>query len=1277
MSDENELRFIDSMALNGPIEEMLRESIKHDNLEFEWIYGDPFYPNKHPLTKEIFLKLKEKFTESTRYTFIEESNHLDIRCELRNKGRSVMSNIRATISGLSQIKQYCLHDTFDDLTPTFMKKIKYKNPKYPSTDYSSASSGLFPMRTTLKNEISLSYYSPTSDIGLQTKALSDKPELVSFLRNWSSKNKYFRYKKRYSFQTLDKLWRIDLTAVKSSLKKKGIGQYVYSKTFKDSNILNQPEKFELEIEYIGNHSTGFTPPPIVEFSEDIHMNVFQTFPDEGNFYIPDEDLSLAIDIPSDVPQDMYEDYGPPSPSYYPDGDIEYDTPRKIDSPRPSSPNAILPDTITVKDDYWKEMGHENIESIYKKGYEPEPWIHQTYKLLPRENYPSTKQLKVDIVPPISYMNKDNTSVTVSELLIPYQYIHQKIDEPLPVAQDEGFSPESPRFSPESPMKGGGYSVPSKCYTEKVIDKLFEKLEEIIHFSYSCIVGSEYYLDSLQGGNVISAYNDLADPMNVINSDGWKFIGPQPVSMGLPHLHHLNSHSIVSKYVVTEKADGVRAQLLINNNPRKNYIQMGRGYIITPKKLIIDTGVNFDCKESYLFDGEYITQDKQGEPIQLFMIFDVYYSTEYSTQPYTYPWLSKKGESRSAIIHKFKSTVEMKSDDLYPGNSVRIGFKQYLEGPTKLTKKKGTDNYSNIKGIFKSTKKLLDMNDSFEYNTDGLIFLPMYLPVKGSEEGDIVKSIKGTWNYNYKWKPPEENTIDFKIIFSKEKHKPIIHSYKYVSPEGRSELRYYQKVQLVVGYSEKDDTMIDFNWSILTDTPLNKQSYQYFDPPTHKKDNIHITNIPLDKKKMICVKDKRIIQNGDIIEMKYNPESDNGFSWTPLRIRDDKENPQYFTIANNIWQTINEPITESMIRGTIDFDEIEESIQSKTNANMYYVDTKYAEDKPIRSLHNYIKSKLISRVGSSSDIKGDLLIADLSCGRGGDIKKYLSVRNKVEFILGLDISGNINEAAQRYHYIPKPKPKSLFLQFDTSQPVEKKQGILGDKELSETMLDIIFGKSKAYPNKYKQIQKEYSGIAQGGFQLVSSQFSLHYYFKDEETLRGFCENVRYLCADGGYFIGTCYDGMKLMKTFAHNDTDTLEMKDEFGSLIYQIKQKFSITDFSYDKDNLKTMFGNEIDVFMASIGQTITEYLVNFEFFIDIMKEYGFELALPSFKKGEYNPIKEPIQSFDHIIQNMDEIREKDFNFVKKTYNRDMFDVRGNKQYTLLSGLNNYFIFQKQ
>jgi len=310
-----------------------------------------------------------------------------------------------------------------------------------------------------------------------------------------------------------------------------------------------------------------------------------------------------------------------------------------------------------------------------------------------------------------------------------------------------------------------------------------------------------------------------------------------------------------------------------------------------------------------------------------------------------------------------------------------------------------------------------------------------------------------------------------------------------------------------------------------------------------------------------------------------------------------------------------------------------------------------------------------------------MIADLSCGRGGDIKKYMTSKNKVEFIMGLDISGNINEAGQRFHYLSKPKPKALFLQYDTSKSVEKKEGCLGSteesKELCTTMIDMVLGNTKTFPKKFKEVSDTYAGIATKGFDVVSSQFSLHYYFKDEDTLRGFCENIQYLCADDGYFIGTCYDGMKVVKTFAQEDTDTLEMKDSFGSLIYQIKKKYDITDFSYNKEDTEDMFGQEIEVFMASIGQPITEYLVNFEFFIELMKEYGFELALPTFRKGGYNPITKPIESFDSIIDKTSELREKDSNFIKKTRNTGLFRVHTSKEYKLLSGLNNWFIFKKK
>ena len=220
VKDTSESQFIQSMEMNGPIDGMLKEAIRDPQLEFEFIYGDVYYPDKKPLTKERFLKVKQQLTSDTKYINLEETSELDIRCELRHRGKSVMSNIRATVEGLSEIKQYCIQDNFDDLNPYFIKKQKYKHPKFPSENYSVASSGLYPMRTTLKDEILLTYNKHQSRKYSRKQSNETKfvthHEVEDYLKDWSSKNKYFRFKKRYSFLTSNQMWRIDLTAVKSS-----------------------------------------------------------------------------------------------------------------------------------------------------------------------------------------------------------------------------------------------------------------------------------------------------------------------------------------------------------------------------------------------------------------------------------------------------------------------------------------------------------------------------------------------------------------------------------------------------------------------------------------------------------------------------------------------------------------------------------------------------------------------------------------------------------------------------------------------------------------------------------------------------------------------------------------------------------------------------------------------------------------------------------------------------------------------------------------------------
>ncbi len=1249
-------KIIDSFKVDGDINLYLKEAIKQgEEVELEWIYGDIREPSKQ-LTKDKFMRVKELVTRSPDYVLDSESNELDIRSEIKHKGRSVMSNIRATIKDISNIKQYCLNDSLDDLDVSYTKKMNYKDPKNPNTKYTSIKSKSYPCRINLKQEIAMESHSK---------------EIEVFTNDWQTKKKFFRYKKRFSFLPNHKLFRIDLTVVKSSeiINR----QMIYSKTFREANILSQPEQFELEIEYIGSTSNAFDPPPIVNY-ETIH--------DESPYMLVQEVSSNPY-----IPQDgFYNDYGaddlydPLSPSY--SQGIEFDEPNEYEG---TSPN-VLPDKVTIKEDYWKKSNQDDMYSHIeenKKKFWNQDWTAINYQFIPRYkkfihtntmDLPQGDYIHIELSPECTYITSKQEEKTIKFIDVPVEYVYEYVAD----SEMDEYSPESPKPKQDSMKGGGSFSlIEAQHYSQNVITSLLETLETMIDICFIAIYDTPYYLNSIQEKQIIDEYIHLVDVDKKLYKDGWYFMGPQPVSMKLNHINPENPHSIIGGYVVTDKADGVRAQLLINKD--------SRGYLITPKKVVYDTGITFEnCEGSWLFDGEYITKDKSGKQIKLFMIFDVYYTSSLERQPYTYPWKSKKSESRENILSKFKHRVEFVYDEVAAEIPFRISYKQYLEGPSKINRDKHTNEITNLMGIFKSSNKIISQEESesgYEYETDGLIFLPMNLAVKSMNQGEYPSSISGTWTSNYKWKPPEENTIDFKIKYHKTNGKNTIHPYSFINSDGSKQIANYQKVELVVGYSEKLDKSIDFNKALVTNKPWNKHKLHYFSPTMNKRENIHITNIPLTNKRMKCLKDNRDIQDGDIVEMRYNQDSKNGFVWTPLRIRDDKKDPQFFIVANNVWETITEPVTTDIIRGN----DVIKDFKLEEDNELYYQQTSIKNSEPIRDLHNYIKSKLISRVITSKDMNKKMNILDLSCGRGGDNMKYTKHDN-INFYMGLDISSNINEAAQRYYYQYGKKPHALFLQYDTSKSIKDKEGCLGEEEFCETMINAVLGKEKSFHKKYKDIHTKYLGIAKDKFDLLSSQFSLHYYFKNEESLRGFCSNLSYLCADNGYFIGTCYDGMKVFKTFEKENKENLYMNDSNGNLIYDIQKKYSIKDFKYSKSDTSSMLGQQIDVYMSSIGKYIPEYLVNFEYFIDLMKEYGFSLQLPSYTKTyyndkkdtkyeEYNLIQSPLESFDTIIDRLDEFIEVDNKMIKNHYS-SLSKITSDPKYKLLSGFNNYFVFQK-
>ena len=1269
----------------GPYEnirEFLKKSLVNKEYELEWIYGS--HP-RNSLSKGEFLNILNFCRQN--YKFYGEKNDLDIRSQYVRLEKSGLSNIRCSISGVQNIKKYCKTNSIVDIpTCTFMKKVSNKDDKsfnqIVNTDYN--------FRINLKKEILLD---------------EDEPELIKFKDDLKDSLKYYRYKKRYSFKTSDNLFRIDITAVKSNSYNPKRKTYNLARNLVDSRILLGKEVYELEIEYIGNVKVN-DELPIVNYSK-------RVFGDWEAQNISDEDYEAQLALSTMVSNDDMS-FSPEGSNYYlgdiNDGyDFLSDYPG-IDSEDPVYEDVIIETKPTMNtpwskaaalkgdpinliymnywhyDDNWylfwlvkdndKEILFDGVQEKYKADYEeaPENTNYVKYTIYPPPS--SEDKLRIEKYDEIYKEKLANGFDGV--FYVPFQYIYG-LEEPTSNVMSGGG--KLPSWAPKNDN--------SLTKDNRFIDLINIKFGEIVGILLNKLNDNVLHVSKRKCESILDDYKTLTEQ----NSEYVKFLGPQPVSMNLDILNPDNPHSILKSYVVTEKADGIRAELFID----KNF----EGYLITQKKEIIYTGCTFRGFGTAILDGEYITKDRDGNDIKLFMIFDIYYldNGEYPSHPYTYPWLNKKDlPSRYKIMNNFQNSIEIKpsiltgiKDGVYYNkwdkenreiqmkDTIRIGYKRYYEGPKKLKQDKNDPTkYTNMSVMGKMSQKILDLSNknNYEYNIDGLIFMPMNYPVSSDNEEFVVNNIGVTWYQNYKWKPPEENTIDFRIEFVKEeiKGKKIN---KITSFTKHNKIVKCQQVYLYVGYDINKDVTTDFTWKVMGYNN-RKQNEILFNPPT-EKDSIHICNIPLTDDKLLCLKDKTTLHDKGIYEMKYEPNNPFGYQWIPLRERSDKIRPNNSHTADNVWRTIQYPVLEKYITGK-DLDKIDFVVE-KEKSDYYIEEPESDADISLRNFHNYIKDKLIRTITSIGN--KSISILDTSIGRGGDLNKYLRSENKIDFLLGLDISNDINKCAKRY-YLKNEKTKALFLQYDTSKSIKGGEGCVGEHiDRNKLLIDILYDRQKALPKELRPLVPKYRGLCKKGFDIISSQFSIHYYFKDELTLRTYIQNISENIKKGGYFIGTCYDGMKVFKKLEEMKNNHLEMFDEYNNKIYSITKDYDIDDFTYNKDNIEKLFGQKIDVYMNSIGQTIPEYLVNFELFIEMMKEYDLILAKPDVKKDTKGFFDNPDYSyidglggFELMIQDLDKLYSKDLSL--KNFFPESFDLLKEKNKLLreLSGLNNWFIFQK-
>ena len=191
--------------------------------------------------------------------------------------------------------------------------------------------------------------------------------------------------------------------------------------------------------------------------------------------------------------------------------------------------------------------------------------------------------------------------------------------------------------------------------------------------------------------------------------------------------------------------------------------------------------------------------------------------------------------------------------------------------------------------------------------------------------------------------------------------------------------------------------------------------------------------------------------------------------------------------------------------------------------VYYFNEKDRKDISTKSLadfHSFIKKDLIK---SNSDSGNNLL--DVSCGRAGDLNHWID--SKLSMVVGIDFNRdnleNINTGACN-RIINMKQTKSiellknmLFIWGDSSRRF--KDGSAAKDDLNKYYLDVIYSNTDSV-NVTNSKLKTFYGVGLKGFNLVSCQFSIHYFFESIIKLNMFLKNVSENLATNGVFIGTC-------------------------------------------------------------------------------------------------------------------------------------------------------------
>ena len=384
--------------------------------------------------------------------------------------------------------------------------------------------------------------------------------------------------------------------------------------------------------------------------------------------------------------------------------------------------------------------------------------------------------------------------------------------------------------------------------------------------------------------------------------------------------------------------------------------------------------------------------------------------------------------------------------------------------------------------------------------------------------------------------------------------------------------------------------------------VNKPNYYECYVVNVDNTHIEINEIIKDKNKYKLYSSTKFKDN-DIVEISFDRTKKEFF---PIRLRPDKINPNFITVAKSFWKDIKNPIPITTL--------------SKKNLILN-------SNCTWKSYRSYANKTAKTNIINSLD--KEHIIIDIGFGKGADIEKYIYNGNK--YIIGIEPDeNNIKEFIKRSKDKLK-KNNNIYTYTTSGKKIDL--SIINKSGSDETLVEDI----KRLLDQY-QYKNEIT---------VCMFFSLTYFFNKDDDFVKLVDNIYKFYSKR--IVGTVMDGIKTIDFINNYSYDENCLKLSFNL------EGENIT----NEKELQKLGGFTNDIYI-SIPDSSTvkghhEYLVFFNNFESILRWYGYYLY-----DKEYFNFKSPNENC--LLNYFSSLNLK-FDFrINKNYEQDnklinyMFDL---------------------